>query len=382
MLEVKGLDAVYGQSHVLTGHRVRDGASPSPSSVATGWGRAPSARAIMGIRPRVRGSIFPRVMSLLGRLGYRSPGPGVRLRPAGPAAVSSQSPVDEHLAWSSRNGGLWTSSRVYSFTPASPSAARSAAAPSCPAASSKCSRSAGPCSRIQAPDHGRAVRGSPTIDERMIETLKTLAGEGVGLLLMEQTLGVATAVAERQLVMVAGRIFTETTATPAIQADRELQQRFLGVTRSSIRSRGFRPWRPSCSSGRWTRRAASTATHRSSPGTGVDDVLVDAGILSEPESEPQSRQEVAAATGLAGAALAAEATELPVEAMARGAAEVVKHHTPRAGSTESPASAGPAVGARHAGDARALRSGVPKLLGAEAAAWATPGPASARPTSR
>ena len=50
------------------------------------------------------------------------------------------------------------------------------------------------------------------------------------LLLIEQNLGVATAVAERQLVMVAGRIFTETTAT-ALQTDPELQQRFLGVTR-------------------------------------------------------------------------------------------------------------------------------------------------------
>ena len=37
-------------------------------------------------------------------------------------------------------------------------------------------------------------------------------------------------VAERQLVMVAGSIFTETTAT-ALLTDPDLQQRFLGVTR-------------------------------------------------------------------------------------------------------------------------------------------------------
>ena len=71
---------------------------------------------------------------------------------------------------------------------------------------------------------------APTIVEGMVDTLRTLVQEGVGLLLIEQNLGVATAVAERQLVMVAGRIFTETTAT-ALQTDPELQQRFLGVTR-------------------------------------------------------------------------------------------------------------------------------------------------------
>ena len=71
---------------------------------------------------------------------------------------------------------------------------------------------------------------APTIVQSMVDTLKSLVAEGMGLLLIEQNLGVATAVAERQLVMVAGRIFTETTAA-ALRTDPELQQRFLGVTR-------------------------------------------------------------------------------------------------------------------------------------------------------
>jgi len=48
------------------------------------------------------------------------------------------------------------------------------------------------------------------------------------ILLIEQNLGVATAIAERQLVMVAGTIFAETTAKELMQ-DPELQRRFLGV---------------------------------------------------------------------------------------------------------------------------------------------------------
>ena len=48
------------------------------------------------------------------------------------------------------------------------------------------------------------------------------------VLLVEQNLGVATDVAERQLVMIAGRIAAETSAT-ALGADPDLQRRYLGV---------------------------------------------------------------------------------------------------------------------------------------------------------
>jgi branched-chain amino acid transport system ATP-binding protein len=54
--------------------------------------------------------------------------------------------------------------------------------------------------------------------------------EGVGLLLIEQNLGVAASLANRQLVMVAGSIQAETTGA-ALLADPEAQQRYLGVTR-------------------------------------------------------------------------------------------------------------------------------------------------------
>ena len=50
---------------------------------------------------------------------------------------------------------------------------------------------------------------APTIVEGMIETLRhACLGRESAILLVEQNLGVATAVAERQLVMVAGRIFS------------------------------------------------------------------------------------------------------------------------------------------------------------------------------
>ncbi len=71
---------------------------------------------------------------------------------------------------------------------------------------------------------------APTIVENLVQTCRSLVEEGVGLLLVEQNLGVATALAERQLVMVAGEIVAETTAE-ALLADPGAQQRYLGVTR-------------------------------------------------------------------------------------------------------------------------------------------------------
>jgi len=69
---------------------------------------------------------------------------------------------------------------------------------------------------------------APTIVEGLIETIKDLAVEGMGLLVVEQNLGVATSLAERQLVMVAGSIATETTSS-ALLTDPEAQKRYLGV---------------------------------------------------------------------------------------------------------------------------------------------------------
>ena len=53
---------------------------------------------------------------------------------------------------------------------------------------------------------------APTIIEMLIETFQQLEEEGLRILLIEQNLGVATSIAERQLVMMGGEIATETTA--------------------------------------------------------------------------------------------------------------------------------------------------------------------------
>ena len=60
------------------------------------------------------------------------------------------------------------------------------------------------------------------------DALAPLLAEGVAVLVVEQNLRAATHMADRQLVMVSGRIAAETTAAELI-AQPELQRRYLGV---------------------------------------------------------------------------------------------------------------------------------------------------------
>jgi branched-chain amino acid transport system ATP-binding protein len=78
---------------------------------------------------------------------------------------------------------------------------------------------------------------APTIVEQVIGSCQALVADGMAIMLVEQNLGVATAVAERQLVMVGGRIAAETTANE-LAGDPDMQRRFLGVEPLESRAAG------------------------------------------------------------------------------------------------------------------------------------------------
>ena len=69
---------------------------------------------------------------------------------------------------------------------------------------------------------------APAIVEQLTETCTTLVAEGLTLLIVEQNLGMATAVADRLLVMVHGDVALETTSSELL-ADEDMQRRYLGV---------------------------------------------------------------------------------------------------------------------------------------------------------
>jgi branched-chain amino acid transport system ATP-binding protein len=141
--------------------------------------------------------------------------------------------VDQHLKIATRgassNGNVWTRERVYELFPrlAQRKANGGAQLSGGEQQMLAIGRALVTNPRIlvmDEPSEGLA----PTVIEGLIETFKHLEEEGLAILLIEQNLGVATALAERQLVMIGGSIAAETTAS-ALAGDSELQRRYLGV---------------------------------------------------------------------------------------------------------------------------------------------------------
>jgi branched-chain amino acid transport system ATP-binding protein len=230
MLEVEGLNAFYAGAQILNDVSF----AVEEESVAivgrNGMGKTTLCAAIMGlVPPRSSGSVRFQGEELHGRPPHKIARAGIGYVPQGRRLFPSLS-VDEHLKIAARgtNGG-WTSERVYELFPRLADRKRNGGA----------ELSGGEQQMLAI---GRALLGNPrllimdepseglapTVIEKLVETFKKLEEEGLAILLIEQNLGVATSLAERQLVMVGGEIALETTAGK-LAADTDMQRRFLGV---------------------------------------------------------------------------------------------------------------------------------------------------------
>jgi len=233
LLRVEGLNVYYGAAHVLEDVSF-EVAGDQPVAVIgrNGMGKTTLCAAIMGISPpHATGSIRFRGKELIGRPSYKIAKLGLGYVPQGRRLFPSLS-VDEHLRMvSGRNGrnSGWTPERVYELFPRLRERRRNGGA----------QLSGGEQQMLaigralllnpkllimDEPSEGLA----PTVIEQLVETCKRFEEEGVALLLIEQNLGVATALADRQLVMIAGSIAVETTAEKLL-SDPDAQRRFLGV---------------------------------------------------------------------------------------------------------------------------------------------------------
>lgn len=231
LLSVKGLNAYYGTAHILQDVGFEVAAEPVAIIGRNGMGKSTLCHAIMGLVPAVNGSIRFAGRELVGRQPYKIAAAGVGFVPQGRRLFPSLS-TDEHLRMlGSPNGGRWTRDAIYDLFPRLAerrgiSAAQLSGGEQQMLAIGRALLRNPRLLVMDEPSEGLA----PAIVEQLIGTCERLVGEGMTLLLVEQNLGVATSVAERQLVMVAGRIAAETTAAELL-ADPDAQQRYLGVTR-------------------------------------------------------------------------------------------------------------------------------------------------------
>jgi branched-chain amino acid transport system ATP-binding protein len=235
LLEVSRLNAFYGRAHVLQDVAFTVDERPVAIIGRNGMGKSTLCQAIMGMLASTTGSVKFGGKELVGLPPYRIARLGLGFVPQGRRLFPSLS-TDEHLQIIPRKGnGSWTPKRVYETFPKLAERKRTGAGQLSGGEQQMLAIGRALLTNpklliMDEPSEGLA----PIIVENVIDTIRKLAAHGVGLLVVEQNLGVATALADRQLVMVAGRIATETTAKELI-GNLDAQRRFLGVEPPSVR---------------------------------------------------------------------------------------------------------------------------------------------------
>jgi branched-chain amino acid transport system ATP-binding protein len=231
LLEVSDLNGYYGTAHVLQDVSFQIGSEPTGIIGRNGMGKTTLCLALMGLLPSARGSVRFEGQELLGKPAYKVAAAGLGLVPQGRRLFPSLT-AEEHLrlVTGQRNGGGWTIERVYELFPRLAKRRRVGGM----------ELSGGEQQMLaiartllldpkllimDEPSEGLA----PALIEDLVEAIKRLPKEeGTAMLVVEQNLGFAGELADRQLVMIAGQIAAETTAEE-LEKDPDAQRRYLGV---------------------------------------------------------------------------------------------------------------------------------------------------------
>jgi len=230
LLEISGLNVLYGRSHALQGVDLRLEHGVLSLVGRNGMGKTTLCKAIVGLIPAASGSIRLMGEELVGRTPTEIARLGLGYVPQGRRLWPSLT-VEEHLrlaAGSSRS--QWTIPRVYETFPrlAERRTNRGNQLSGGEQQMLAIARALLLNPRLlimDEPTEGLA----PVIVEQVEDILVNLGDQGdIGILVVEQNIGVATAIAEKVAIMINGRINRVMDAA-RLEADRELQQRLLGV---------------------------------------------------------------------------------------------------------------------------------------------------------
>jgi uncharacterized protein (UPF0261 family)/ABC-type branched-subunit amino acid transport system ATPase component len=230
LLEIKGLNVFYGRSHALQGVDLTLDHGVLSLVGRNGMGKTTLCKAIVGLTPAASGSIRFMGEELIGRSPAEIARLGLGYVPQGRRLWPSVT-VDEHLRLAGGNGrGQWTISRIFDTFPRLAERRNNrgnqlSGGEQQMLAISRALLLNPHLLVMDEPTEGLA----PVIVEQVEQILLNLGEEtDIGVLVVEQNIGVATAVAERVAIMINGRI-NRLMEAARLEADRELQQRLLGV---------------------------------------------------------------------------------------------------------------------------------------------------------
>ncbi len=238
ILQIENLDVYYGRAHALQGVSLTLDRGVLAVVGRNGMGKTTLCNAVTGLVDAT-GSIRLAGEEILGLAPNVITDRGVGYVPQGRRVWPSLS-VDEHLRLAVKgNRGPWTVERIYQVFPRLAERKGNGGA----------ELSGGEQQMLAI---GRALLFNPRLlvmDEpteglapvivrQLADMLKRLAADGeISVLLIEQNLGVAIEVADTVDVMVNGRIARSMPASE-LAADRELQQRLLGVRAAAEEENG------------------------------------------------------------------------------------------------------------------------------------------------
>ena len=234
VLQIRDLHVHYDQSHALQGVDLTLDDGVHAVVGRNGMGKTTLCNAVMGLLPVRRGSIRFEGGDVTGLAPYQVAARGIAYTPQGRRLWPSLT-VDEHLRLAGgKGGGSWTAERVYDVFPRLAERRRNGGGQLSGGEQQMLA-----IARALLQDPRLLVLDEPTeglaplIVAQLEALLSALAEEGdVAILLIEQNIGVATAIAEDVAIMVNGRI-SRVIPAAELARDRALQQRLLGVGRES-----------------------------------------------------------------------------------------------------------------------------------------------------
>jgi uncharacterized protein (UPF0261 family)/ABC-type branched-subunit amino acid transport system ATPase component len=229
-LEVKGLDVYYGHSHALQGVDLTLDSGVFSVVGRNGMGKTTLCKTIMGLLRTSGGSVRIRGEDITRLNPARIARLGVGYVPQGRRLWRSLS-VDEHLRLAGGiRRGSWTIERIYDTFPRlgerkNNGGGQLSGGEQQMLAISRALLTNPHLLIMDEPTEGLA----PVIVAQVEDMLVRLGQDGdISVLVIEQNIGVATAISKNVAIMVNGRI-NRIIDSARLAADRELQQRLLGV---------------------------------------------------------------------------------------------------------------------------------------------------------
>lgn len=230
-LEITELQTYYGDSHILQGCSLSVGQECVAALGRNGMGKTTLMRSIMGLTPPKEGSIRWKEQEISKKEPFEIANLGIGYVPQGRRLFPSLS-VEEHLLLTYRKTDqtdAWTPTRVFDLFPELAnrrkiSGTRLSGGEQQMLAIGRALVTNPSLILLDEPSEGL----SPVAVDLVIETCRKLRKENISILLVEQNIHVAEALADRVYILVTGKTVYKSAASDFL-VDVDLRLKYLGV---------------------------------------------------------------------------------------------------------------------------------------------------------